>query len=338
MKKTFFLSLLVAIFALSTFAQKETGSITVKGEVLNSLYYSKITLENILAEETVGTSNIEDDGSFSISAEIEGADYFKLGVNSQNYMLLILEPGENVTITFDPSDPVSSKIVGSPGSILYQKTNKEALEIEERIIKEKNDYYKKVIENNPNSIACVIYADELDMAEYMDTHKKLADGLKDSENSYAQSYVQKVNAQSITGIGATPPDINEKTPDGKNVSLYSLRGQYVLLDFWAAWCRPCRGESPTLVSAYNKYNKDGFTIYSVSLDEDKADWEAAIKKDDLEAWTHVSDLKGWSCAPAKEYGVSSIPANFLLDKNGKIIAKDLRGEALEAELKKIFGH
>jgi peroxiredoxin len=140
----------------------------------------------------------------------------------------------------------------------------------------------------------------------------------------------------IIDIGSVAPDISLPSPGGQVYSLSSLRGKYVLLDFWAAWCGPCRRESPTLVENYNKYHEKGFEIFQVSLDKEKKAWENAIIADKLDWPYHVSDLKYWSSAPAKMYSVRSIPANYLLDKEGKIIAKNLRGPALSAKLAEIF--
>lgn len=149
---------------------------------------------------------------------------------------------------------------------------------------------------------------------------------------------QKTLAQSEKQIdvGSLAPDISLPSPGGQVYSLSSLRGKYVLLDFWAAWCGPCRRENPTLVANYNQYNKKGFEIFQVSLDKTQKAWEDAIIADKLTWPYHVSDLQYWSSAPARLYNVSSIPANYLLDPEGKIIAKDLRGPALAAKLATIF--
>jgi peroxiredoxin len=136
-------------------------------------------------------------------------------------------------------------------------------------------------------------------------------------------------------VGYAAPDFTMADTEGKPISLSSFKGKYVLLDFWASWCGPCRGENPNVVANYNKYKAKNFTVLGVSLDEDKAAWLGAIKKDNL-TWTHVSDLKGWSNAVAKVYGVESIPFNALLDPNGKIIATDLRDEDLGKKLGEIL--
>ena len=138
-----------------------------------------------------------------------------------------------------------------------------------------------------------------------------------------------------TAVGQPAPDFTQNDPAGNPVSLSSLRGQYVLVDFWASWCGPCRQENPNIVKAYNAYKDKGFTILGVSLDKDKAAWEKAITDDKL-TWNHVSDLKFWENDAARIYNIQSIPASFLLDKEGKIIARDLRGEALEAKLKELM--
>ena len=140
------------------------------------------------------------------------------------------------------------------------------------------------------------------------------------------------------GIGAEAPEIALPSPEGEMIKLSSLRGKYVLLDFWAGWCKPCRAENPNLVSTFRKYKSKNFDIFQVSLDQTKEMWTGAIKKDRLSSWKHVSDLKFWQSEAAALYNVRSIPASFLLDPEGKIIATNLRGPALGDKLKEIFGY
>jgi peroxiredoxin len=156
------------------------------------------------------------------------------------------------------------------------------------------------------------------------------------KSKYTKEFVEHVNSLRSVAIGQMAPDITLPNPDGEMVSLSSLRGKVVMIDFWAAWCRPCRMENPNVVKAYQEYNDKGFEVFGVSLDRSKDDWVDAIEKDGL-VWTQVSDLKYFNSDAARLYNINSIPATFLIDKDGKIIAKNLRGKALEMKLKEIFG-
>lgn len=146
---------------------------------------------------------------------------------------------------------------------------------------------------------------------------------------------EMVDAMSKVAVGTMAPDFTQNDAKGNPITLSSLRGKYILIDFWASWCGPCRQENPNIVNAYNKFKDKGFDILGVSLDQDKAAWEKAIVDDKL-AWLQVSDLKYWENQAAQTYGIRSIPASFLLDKEGKIIARDLRGPALEAKLAELM--
>ncbi|WP_460500280.1 redoxin domain-containing protein [Hymenobacter agri] len=155
------------------------------------------------------------------------------------------------------------------------------------------------------------------------------------ESPFTKELTARLEPMRITAQGAMAPEINLPTPEGKPLALSSLRGKYVLLDFWASWCGPCRQENPNVVRAYNKFKDKGFTIYSVSLDQDKAKWVKAIESDGL-TWNHVSDLASWNSVAGAAYGVKAIPQSFLIDPQGRIIAKNLRGEALAAKLAEVL--
>jgi peroxiredoxin len=163
--------------------------------------------------------------------------------------------------------------------------------------------------------------------------KMMSGGVR--ESSLAKYVDQQLTLAKINPIGSEITDFSENDTSGHKVSISSFRGKYVLIDFWASWCRPCREENPNVVAAFHKYHGKNFTVLGVSLDQAKPAWLNAIKMDGL-SWTHVSDLKGWGNQVATLFHVTSIPQNLLIDPKGKIIAKNLRGDALNSKLDELL--
>ena len=170
---------------------------------------------------------------------------------------------------------------------------------------------------------------------YLYFANQFVETFKDSDPAAVANLQMEVKKAQSFMIGGEAPDFTLKTPEGQDMSLSELRGKVVLIDFWASWCGPCRRENPNVVRMYNEYKDKGFDILGVSLDKTQDRWVEAIQQDGL-SWHHVSDLKGWANEVAQAYGVRSIPHTVLIDAEGKILARNLRGEALEQKLAELF--
>ena len=198
---------------------------------------------------------------------------------------------------------------------------------------------KDYLSSAKSSLAVLVTADYLDIEENLIFWETIYNNYTEEfkDNSYFKNFENKLIKIKSISIGSVAPDIILNDTSGVPISLASLRGKYVLLDFWAAWCRPCREENPNIVKNYNNYKSYGFDVYQVSLDRTKKDWVRGIKQDKL-PWINVSDLKYYQSEAAELYNVDRIPSAFLLDPDGKIIAKhiDLRGQNLSRKLAEIF--
>jgi peroxiredoxin len=204
----------------------------------------------------------------------------------------------------------------------------------------KEDIYGRYIREQPHSPLALTVLERyagatIDPGKIMPLFESLSEEARNSAEGKA--FRERIASVEKTAVGKEAMDFTQNDTAGVPVKLSSFRGKYVLLDFWASWCVPCRQENPNVVKAYDRYHPKGFEVLSVSLDKegDKDKWLKAIHEDKL-TWTHVSDLQFWNNAVAKAYGIMAVPQNFLIDPQGKIVAKDLRGEALEKKLHELF--
>ena len=281
---------------------------------------------------------VDDKGRFTFSGKAGAPEYCVLGINgytgTKNFTTrLFLESG-TLTLSADKDSMEYAVVSGTPVQDEYRQYNAAERSAVDRDDKQGKQFARKYATDHPGSYIAVyeLYtslAYEPESGELEDAYKGLAASVQGSY--FGQLLREALVAAQRTDVGQPAPDFTQNDIHGKPVTLSSLKGQYVLVDFWASWCGPCRAENPVVVKAYRQYHAKGFAILSVSLDDRKDKWEEAVKKDRLD-WTHVSDLKGGYNSVAELYGVKVIPTNYLLDKEGRIIAKGLRGEQLEKKL------
>jgi len=358
---------ITAIVALSACTEKREGSFELKGTLTESngetIYLEKLISPNPIL---VDSTSVDEQGNFEFKTYTPNIGFYRIKTNQQNFAMLVLDSSDKVTINGSIKDLGNTyRVKGSPETELFIqyndliKANKfqtdslnvafqtvmgtlkmDSLKMDslstifqppyEAIM---NKFYKEMsemIKKNSSMYSSIMAVQGLEPDMFPDVYKALDEGLtkKFPKDKNVKSFHNAVVKALASIKGQEAPEIKLPSPQGEELALSSFRGKIVLIDFWASWCGPCRKDMPGVVKLYNKYKGKGFEIFGVSLDQDKGHWVEAIQKDGI-TWPQVSDLKHWESEPAKMYDVRSIPFTVLLDKEGKIIAKGLRGPELE---------
>lgn len=347
--------------------QSAKNEYSINGSI-SGVETGKVYLQKLVdgQPQSIDTAEVVD-GKFVFKGKMEIPDIRILRLNEQDYFAQFFLDNAKINVQAKKDSLRNTKITGSPSQDIFQiyidemeKLNKDVMTIQQKfqaaqssgnsneaekakieyqaMMDNNKVYTKNFVKENSASvvsayIALIQLANQVEADELDSIASRFAPEIGTSE--YVVKIKEMVAEQKKTAVGVVAPDFTMNDQEDKPVQLSSLRGKVVMIDFWASWCAPCRQENPNVVKLYEQYHSKGFEILGVSLDRSKDDWLNAIKDDKL-TWIHVSDLQYWQNAAARLYGVNSIPQTYLLDQDGKIIAKGLRSEELAKKLAELF--
>ncbi|WP_177765526.1 TlpA disulfide reductase family protein [Flavobacterium sp. I3-2] len=371
MKKIFTLACAVAVLAA---CNKSADSYTINGTVQGFEDGTKVYILEEGEQDFIKLDSAEIKGGlfeFKGAATETDLKFIELGSTKEFIVPFILENGE-IKVTYDKAKPEDSKVVGSKNNDYLATYNTEAFKLQKQArdfqqanndkmmqaqqaqdmatIESLRAEYNAIGENikkqnieflktNKDAFISLLLLEQLTASQAItnEEFKTFYDALDASlkTTKRGKELADKLANMEKVAIGKMAPDFSAPNTEGKMVSLKESLGKVTIIDFWAAWCGPCRQENPNVVALYNKYKDQGLAIIGVSLDKDAEAWKKAIADDNL-TWTQVSNLKYWEDPIAKEYNVQSIPAMFVLDASGKIVAKDLRGPELDAKIAELL--